>query len=761
MGMHLIAAGWISWLIWLFTPANWPTVAAVAAGLGFVIFVHELGHFLVAKACGVKCEKFYLGFDIYGLKLVKFQWGETEYGIGILPLGGYVKMLGQDDNPARIAEENRRARESSQTNELSGGGAGATGVNHKHHHTLAESDHAPHMTHGDLPPEPVSDPHEPYDPRSYMAQSVPKRMAIISAGVIMNVIFAFIMASVAYALGVKETPCIVRGVIPGGAAWQSDLQPGDVITRVGKIENPRFRDLQTGVTLGNLEHGVSFSIDRPGDEKPIDLTLYPDTSLGVPLIGIVGPWRTDLVDQPGVPAALKYSPAGEAKPIFMPGDNLVQINDMPIHTQADIDRAMIRYIDEPIQVKVERKKTSTNAKGLNNSSKDNSTQVDTGKESTNGQDQFERLTIEVQPTAMRSFDMVMAIGPIDSVQKNSPAEDAGLKAGDAIDTIDGQPVGNPLTLPARMRAAAAAGKTVKFRVTRSVDGKPQQMPIDVKPREPKYYDVLLPMNPMSAPALGIAYKVPTDVSAVEPNSPAAGVDIKPGDKIVAVEIVLPPKKEGDDEEDYGEPSRVQFDERDPAWPFFIYEQLPFTMPNAKFKLTVEREGATHDVEVGPEETKLADGKAVHVPTRGFIFQPLTTTRTANSVGEAVGLGGQETLDSLLLVYRFLQKIGQKQIPITALGGPVEIARQAGAKVHEGLAAFLLFLTMLSANLAVVNFLPIPVLDGGHMVFLLYEGLRGKPASERVIVGFTYAGMAFILSLMLFVLSLDLHIISRR
>jgi hypothetical protein len=74
-------------------------------GLGFVIFVHELGHFLVAKACGVKCEKFYLGFDVGGLKLCSFKWGETEYGIGALPLGGYVKMLGQDDNPGAATAE--------------------------------------------------------------------------------------------------------------------------------------------------------------------------------------------------------------------------------------------------------------------------------------------------------------------------------------------------------------------------------------------------------------------------------------------------------------------------------------------------------------------------------------------------------------------------------------------------------------------------------------------------------------------------------
>ena len=87
------------------------TVFKVAAGLGFVIFVHELGHFLVAKACGVKCEKFYIGFDIFNfLRICRFQWGETEYGIGSLPLGGYVKMLGQDDDPRNYQKRSRTQR---------------------------------------------------------------------------------------------------------------------------------------------------------------------------------------------------------------------------------------------------------------------------------------------------------------------------------------------------------------------------------------------------------------------------------------------------------------------------------------------------------------------------------------------------------------------------------------------------------------------------------------------------------------------------
>ena len=70
--------------------------------------------------------------------------------------------------------------------------------------------------------------------------------------------------------------------------------------------------------------------------------------------------------------------------------------------------------------------------------------------------------------------------------------------------------------------------------------------------------------------------------------------------------------------------------------------------------------------------------------------------------------------------------------------------------------FVFFLGLISVNLAVLNFLPIPVLDGGHMVFLIYEKLRGKPASEGVRIGATYAGLLLIGCLMIFVLFLDIR-----
>ena len=92
------------------------------------IFVHELGHFAVAKMCGVKVDKFFIGFDIGGLKLCSFRWGETLYGIGILPLGGYVKMLGQEDNPAQLRKEMERARQEAASGASAGSGPAASGA---------------------------------------------------------------------------------------------------------------------------------------------------------------------------------------------------------------------------------------------------------------------------------------------------------------------------------------------------------------------------------------------------------------------------------------------------------------------------------------------------------------------------------------------------------------------------------------------------------------------------------------------------------
>jgi regulator of sigma E protease len=127
----------------------------------------------------------------------------------------------------------------------------------------------------------------------------------------------------------------------------------------------------------------------------------------------------------------------------------------------------------------------------------------------------------------------------------------------------------------------------------------------------------------------------------------------------------------------------------------------------------------------------------------------------------VSLAWRQTWETVGQVYQMLRKVFGGQVSPKAFGGPVSIAKMAWGQAGLGVAELLIFLAMLSANLAVINFLPIPVLDGGHMVFLLYEGIVRKPPSERIVVAFTYAGFFLILGLMVFVLGLDIGLISRK
>jgi regulator of sigma E protease len=679
----LVAAA--TWLEWFAQPANWWVVLQVAGGLGFVIFVHELGHFLVAKACGVKCEKFYLGFDVGGLKLARFQWGETEYGIGILPLGGYVKMLGQDDNPAAATTEAERARYA-----------------------------------GDLPPEPVAGPHPAWDPRSYPAQSVPKRMAIISAGVIMNVIFACLMASWAFGLGVREMTCVLSSVRPGGSAWRAGLRTGDEITAIGGRKDPIFNDLRYGVTTGSVRDGVDFTVRRPGSAGERVVRLKPDIDLGAPTIGVTNPFSLVL------PADIGKGLAGAAAAAVPPlagGDTIRAVDGQPVATYAELIAKLSAAADRAVTLTVERR------------AKDAPPQA--GPES---------LEIVLQPQPLLTTGMAMTAREISAVQDESPAAAVGIRAGDRIVAIDGTPAGDPLGLDDRL--AKLVDTPVKLTLAR--EGEPDRE-VEVRPRAVTWVDneAAWPATPTSVAALGVAIVVDAIVAAVDADGAAARAGIVPGDRVVRGRVVEAAAPAAANDEG------VELSAKAPNWPAIagVLQRVP---AGTRLVLTVEGAAGRRDVELEPAA---ASGR--FVVDRGLVFDPVYQIVRAGSVPAALARGGRRTLQDLSMVWGFLGKLTRNQISPRLLGGPIEIAKQAGRSAEEGFSRLLLFLTMLSANLAVVNFLPIPVLDGGHMVFLLYEWIRGKPPSEGVVAVLSYLGLALILSLMLFVFGLDLGLIPRR
>jgi regulator of sigma E protease len=654
-------------------------ILEVLVGLGMVIFVHELGHFAVAKWCGVKCEKFYIGFDVGGKNLGKFQWGETEYGIGIIPLGGYVKMLGQEDNPSRVQEEIERAKLSGESGESS-------------------------------PDQPL------YDPRSYLAQPVWKRMAIISAGVIMNVIFAFVVASIAFGMGVKYTPAVLMTVFPGDPAWQVGLRPGDQVLEVGSVTKPQFEDIMQAVTFGSDEDGVPMKIKRPGVDEPISMRVFPTRihpDALAPMMG-VSPAPDRVLDDP---PAYEFLPAGKTTPPFQAGDQIVAVEAAgertTIENYNDLHRVFATHPGDTLTFTVRREADGAEA------------------------------AISVQPQRQKELGLVMEMGKITAVQEGSPAAQAGIKPNDQLVKIDGQLIDDPMHLPEELRQRG--GETVKLTLQRGRD----VFETDATLREVTWFEFpAIDRKPMSAPALGIAYTVLNRVHDVLPGSPAAAADIKPGDVIVKAEIV-PADPQGDKVKERGELT-IEFGDNQPNWPYFMARRLQFLLPDSKVRLTVQgREGAVELTPAVSEEWFVTD-----YDHRGLALKSMREVRRASSLGEAATLGARETLDKLSMVFRVIQKIGSGRVSPKALGGPGTIAAVAGSAASQGMPELLLFLTMLSANLAVVNFLPIPLLDGGHMMFLGYEAIFRRPANERVALVLHYAGFAFIISLMAFVLFLD-------
>ena len=241
-------------------------------GLSILIVLHELGHFLAARAFGIKVEKFYLFFDAWGVKLFKFTYKGCEYGIGWLPLGGYVKIAGMID-------------ESMDTEQLKG--------------------------------EP-----QPWEFRSKPAW---QRLIVMLAGIFVNIIlgiFIFWMLTLRYGETFIPNDRLADGLAPGVIGKAIGLKSGDLITAIDGERVVRFEDVRSPkVLLGNTRLTVS----RNGEL--LDLTVPGDILNEVSDLGIdefvIPRFRITHIEQ--------IKKGGVAEKVGLKaGDSLVAINQQPI-----------------------------------------------------------------------------------------------------------------------------------------------------------------------------------------------------------------------------------------------------------------------------------------------------------------------------------------------------------------------------------------------------------------------------------------------
>jgi regulator of sigma E protease len=689
---------------WL-QPANWWFMAQVLFGLGAVIFVHELGHFLVAKMCGVKCDKFYVGFDAFDIKigdrvivprsLIKFQWGETEYGIGILPLGGYVKMMGQDDNPGNIEKEIERSINEGETSESA---YTATGLVDR----------------------------SKIDQRSFLAKSVPQRMAIISAGVVFNLIFAVLFAAWAFKSGVDYEPPIVGNVIGGGPAWENDLVGSTMLSIGGKKVDGYFTyiDMAQEIVFNGDEKDLKIEYLPYGDAEPKIAFVRPQKGIfraapDLPLIGV----SRRLIPRIGDQGAIEGNTAANADPAIEPNDLVVEVNETTINTDIDLRRVLARDSDKVAEFVLERE------------AEDGST---------------ETVRTRVDPNPMRRLGFSVGWLPFTAIRKGSPAEEAGLLVGDEIMTIAGEPRGDLLTFDQRMIQIARQGESVELAVKR--EGKFQTF--SIQPVVPNLISDIGPNQPIAIDSLGVAIKMTRTVESLEPGLPAAESGMQIGDEILSVTYLLTPSQlENDIYTSLKKKPKRDLIEDDISWAE-ISSLLQLLDAGTELEFELKRDNTIRRVKM-----KTVASNEFFLETRGINLTVMQKHYKSDSWSDAFRYGYKRVGNDVKRVGTTLVKLIKGKISPTNLGGPGTIALAATSEASRGTSRLLLFLTFLSANLAIVNFLPIPILDGGHMLFLAYEGIFRRPVSEKVQVVLTYAGLMMILGLMLFVIFLDVGRIS--
>lgn len=607
-------------------------IIMVLLGLGIIIFLHELGHFIVARRSGIRIEIFSIGF---GPPLWKIKRDGTEYRISLIPLGGFVKPAGEF----------------------------------------------------------MSSPDTKGMPDEMSSKPPLTRAKVLVAGALMNFLFAFPFCIIAYFIGINLMAPSVADIRHGSSEWQSSIQKGDTLVSIIKtskdgkeIELPikNHNDYRREIIRLPVGTPIKIKVNRNGQEMLVDIIANGSTAIGIqPYSNIIQSVQKDSAAQ---------------KAGIQPGDEIMEVNGEFTTSAQDISSIISPRPSLSTPIKVRK---------------------------SNG----EIKTITATPAAVKLsepfYDLgISGIMPVivSEVRQDSPAEKAGLLKGDRITAINSTPVKSWNKFIEIIKSSA--GKELTLTLSRE----------DISPTDISTV-ILVASDPAGRGFVGAVSSNTNEIGEVKENSPLVNLELSSGDKIIRASAK--DKKGASLEKTISTFAQLQEftgKTQDSPIEITVVKNLPVPVTRT-FTVTPNRISERGELGIGLK---------------------LKTVESNYSLKNAIIEGAKETLDLGLLTFQMIKKLFQGEESVKGLAGPIGIIQVSYYMAREGAGDFLWLLALISINLAILNLLPIPVLDGGTIVFCFIEMIKGSPVSIKAQAIAQYTGLFLLLLLVAFTFINDIQ-----
>ena len=689
-------------------------ILLIIIGFGLLIGIHELGHFLAAKWSGIRTNAFAIGMgppilsyrkgvgicykssrpkviakcgkdanDMSDTELSEYGISETEYSLRILPIGGFVSMLGQEDGN----------------------------------------------------PDEVSD-----DPRSYNRCSIGKRMIVVSAGVIMNLLLAAVFFLICFQIGVNFEAPIIGHIVPNSPAAEtlsegdnpSPLQTGDTVVLIDGDEARTFQDVQIASAMAKPNTPVLLEVRRDGVDELISFSVMPGSVTGSGLL--------ELGIYPASSTTLRKSDdSAEALTLLLEQhESLEDLKPGMTMVSACSDLYYQQYKDAAFKP-ISQWQDFKDIVEIASHGSPVYTQWSDGTET-----QTIQITLSPQlnilrpvgiPTdAPQNFEFgYMGLVPLSEVSyvlDTSPNVQI-LQKGDVIIRVASLEA--PRMGQLRNYLAKQQDGVLDIQVLRNGES----IPLKVELSDGKLGVLLASAleTPITAQPLE---EVLTEVDGKLMPTPTAiaGKQILGGSTLVAV---------------YGSLFKGAPTNHLKNWKQ-LRSQVDLVatshVPRGNLMLAVQNPTSNaemHVVEFDTPPARLQQGWTS--PLSQQLFEPLYVTRSSggNPI-KALQMGFDETINMVVMTYLTIDRLIRRTVGVDQLRGPVGIIHIGSKIADRGMSYLLFFLAIISVNLAVLNFLPLPIVDGGLFLYLIYEKLFKKPPSLAFQNAAAMLGLALIATL---------------